>query len=186
MNSRLSVKKLRVASLRMHDSQPLQTLFALVRKSSLPIVYTGFVQRGLPRSSPKNAAAPLYQQWILTSRIINESRMILRENRPHNSRAVPRERPVTVNMLATDRRPAFWTSQQYRPICTYLSSLHTATSRHPFTPPARAARLRRPPAPPARAAYSRRPLAPPACVRHAVLLVLRRLGGDARDVSTGQ
>ena len=36
-------------------------LFALVRKSSLPIVYTGFVQRGLPRSSPKNAAAPLYQ-----------------------------------------------------------------------------------------------------------------------------
>ena len=65
-------------------------------------------------------------------------------------------------------------------------SLHTVTSRHPFAPPARAARLRRPPAPPARAAYSRRPLAPPACVRHAVLLVLRRFGGDARDVSTGQ
>ena len=33
---------------------------ALVRKSPLPLVYTGFVQRGLPRSSPKNAAAPLY------------------------------------------------------------------------------------------------------------------------------
>ena len=63
MNSRLSVKKLRVASLRRHDSQPLLTLFALVRKSSLPIVYTGFVQRGLPRSSPKNAAAPLYHDF---------------------------------------------------------------------------------------------------------------------------
>ena len=57
-------KKLRVASLRRHDSQPLQTLFALVRKSSLPIVHTGFVQRGLPRSSPKNAAAPLYEAFV--------------------------------------------------------------------------------------------------------------------------
>ena len=64
MNSRLLVKKLRVASLRRHDSQPLQTLFALVRKSSLPIVHTGFVQRGLPRSSPKNAAAPLYHNML--------------------------------------------------------------------------------------------------------------------------
>ena len=35
---------------------------ALVRKSSLPIVYTGFVQRGLQRSSPKNVAAPLYER----------------------------------------------------------------------------------------------------------------------------
>ena len=25
-------------------------------------MYTGFVQRGLPRSSPKNAAAPLYKK----------------------------------------------------------------------------------------------------------------------------
>jgi len=30
-------------------------------------VYTGFVQRGLPRSSPKNAAAPLYQNKRDTS-----------------------------------------------------------------------------------------------------------------------
>ena len=59
------------------------------------------------------------------------------------------------------------------------SHLHTITSRHPLAPPASAARLRRPLAPPARAARSRRPLAPPACVRHAVLLVLRRFG-DAR------
>ena len=42
------------------------------------------------------------------------------------------------------------------------SHLHTITSRHPFAPPARAARLRRPLAPPARAAHSRRPLAPSA------------------------
>ena len=63
-------------------------------------------------------------------------------------------------------------------------SLHTITSCHPLAPPARAARFRRPPAPPARAAHSRRPLAPPACVRHAVLLVLRRYGDDARDIST--
>ena len=28
----------------------------------ITIVYTGFVQLGLPRSSPKNAAAPLYEQ----------------------------------------------------------------------------------------------------------------------------
>ena len=63
-------------------------------------------------------------------------------------------------------------------------SLHTITSCHPLAPPARAARLRRPPAPPARAAHSRRPLAPPACVRHAVLLALRRYGDDTRDVST--
>ena len=62
-------------------------------------------------------------------------------------------------------------------------SLHAATSRHPLAPPARAARLRRPPAPPARAAHSRRPLAPPACVRHAVLLALRRFRDDARDTS---
>ena len=27
-------------------------------------MYTGFVQRGLPRSSPKNAAAPLYQESL--------------------------------------------------------------------------------------------------------------------------
>ena len=63
-------------------------------------------------------------------------------------------------------------------------SLHTITSRHPLAPPARAARLRRPPAPPARAAHARRPLAPPACVRHTALLVLRRFGDAARDVST--
>ena len=34
---------------------------SIASKSQLPIVYTGFVQRGLPRSSPKNAAAPLYE-----------------------------------------------------------------------------------------------------------------------------
>ena len=61
--------------------------------------------------------------------------------------------------------------------------LHTTTSRHPLAPPACAARLRRPLAPPARVARSRRPLAPPACVRHAVLMALRRFG-DARDVGT--
>ena len=68
------------------------------------------------------------------------------------------------------------------PNCVPMPSrLHTITSRHPLAPPARAARLRRPLAPPARAARSRRPLALPACVRHAVLLILRRFG-DARGV----
>ena len=33
-------------------------------------MYTGFVQRGLPRSSPKNAAAPLYQPPDPTSRFL--------------------------------------------------------------------------------------------------------------------
>ena len=33
-----------------------------IANRQLPIVYTGFVQRGLPRSSPKNAAAPLYKE----------------------------------------------------------------------------------------------------------------------------
>ena len=46
----------------------------------------------------------VYQKWIPTSRITNESRKILRENRPHNSRTFLRERSVTVNLLATDRR----------------------------------------------------------------------------------
>ena len=45
-----------------------------------------------------------YQQWNLTSRPIYRSRKILRENSPYDSRTVLRERPVTINILATDRR----------------------------------------------------------------------------------
>ena len=40
--------------------------FSKENKSPLSIAHTGFVQRGLPRSSPKNAAAPLYKPgpWL--------------------------------------------------------------------------------------------------------------------------
>ena len=62
MNSRLSVKKNEGLLLFEGTILSRYRRFLLwYSKPSLPIVHTGCAQRGLPRSSPKNAAAPLYK-----------------------------------------------------------------------------------------------------------------------------
>ena len=43
-------------------------------------MYTGFVQRGLPRSSPKNAAAPLYKERL---------RMLVSVHGPSGGSSIP-------------------------------------------------------------------------------------------------
>ena len=53
-------------------------------------MYTGFVQRGLPRSSPKNAAAPLYQLPAASSRSQQaECQRLTSSARPPNTSGVP-------------------------------------------------------------------------------------------------
>jgi len=108
------------------------------------------------------------------------SRRILRASGPHlRDRDTLRGYRGTTSRRSTRRTGDGCPSGCPRPRAqSHLHAVCTPSLR------VHAARLRRPPAPPARAAHSRRPLAPPACVRHAVLLVLRRYGDDARDVST--